>query len=94
MLVPGHRELLPVLWGMGTLPDVYGISTISDIAPVSREESITSAMQGIWLPPDDQDKARRVIEANSHDLFEESGEGYRPLWQKPSKELLITWETC
>ncbi len=92
ILVPGHRELLPVLWEMDILPDVYVMGGSSVGAFSTREDAVMSAMQGPWLPPEDQDRARSLIEANFDRLYEEFGEGFRPLWPRPSHDMLITWE--
>ncbi len=91
--VPGHRELLPVLWEMDILPDVYMMSGSPIVDALTREDAVASAMVGIWLPPGDRDLARSLIEANFEKLHEEFGEGFRPLWRPPSREMLITWET-
>ena len=93
VLVPGHRELLPVLWQMDLLPDVYVLGSSPDDTSLTRADAVMSATQGIWLPPEDQDRARSLIEANFYKLYEEFGEGFRPLWRRPSHDLLITWET-
>jgi SAM-dependent methyltransferase len=97
---PGHRELLPVLWEMDILPDVRVLPlpftlarpTFQDNFPRTPEEAIASTMNGRWLAPSDSDRARRVIEAHFQELFEETSEGFRPLWQVDSREILITWE--
>ena len=47
-LAPGHRELLPVLWEMGLLPDVHVLGPSDFIAErtryASREEAIEAAL--------------------------------------------------
>ena len=91
--VPGHRELLPVLWEMDILPDVYMTGSSPIVDALTREDAVNSAMVGRWLPPGDRDLARSLIEANFEKLHEEFGEGFRPLWRRPSREMLITWET-
>jgi hypothetical protein len=99
-LLPGHRALLPVLWEMGILPDVRILPLRLTLASLPRqggyprtaEEAITSTLNGRWLARRDRDHARRVIEAHFHELFAESAEGFRPLWQMDSREVLITWE--
>ena len=93
VLVPGHRELLPVLWEMGLLPDVYVMGASPPVTPLTREEAVMGAMQGIWLPPEDQDQARSLIEANFDQLYEEFSDGCRSLWLRPFQDMLITWET-
>jgi hypothetical protein len=98
-LLPGHRALLPVLWEMGILPDVCVLPlrpTMAGLAlqagyPRTAEEAITFTMNGRWLAPRDRDRARGVIEVHFQELFEETSEGFRPLWQVDSREILITW---
>jgi SAM-dependent methyltransferase len=99
-LLPGHRALLPVLWEMGILPDVRVLPLPPTMAsllpqggyPRTPEEAITAIMNARWLAPRDRDRARHVLEARFHELFEETSEGFRPLWQVDSREILITWE--
>ncbi len=91
--VPGHRELLPVLWEMDILPDVHMMGGSPIVDALTREDAVASAMVGRWLPPGDRDLARSLIEANFEKLHEEFAEGFRPLWRRPSREMLITWET-
>jgi 2-polyprenyl-3-methyl-5-hydroxy-6-metoxy-1,4-benzoquinol methylase len=99
-LLPGHRALLPVLWEMGILPDVRVLPLPPRMAgllpqgayPQTSEEAIASTMNGRWLAPRDRDRARRILEAHFRELFEETAEGFRPLWQMDSREILITWE--
>ena len=94
--VPGHRQLLPVLWEMGILPDVRVLPCTRwwdvDI-PRTREEAVELAMQGRWLSPEDRPRARDTIAAHFQDLFTQSPEGYRPIWWQDERELLISWET-
>jgi hypothetical protein len=97
---PGYRELLAVLWDMGILPDVrvlpnilYGIRNPVDSGfPRTRDQAIEMTLQGNWLRPQDRERARGVIEAQYDQLFAETPEGFRPLWQSATRELLITWE--
>jgi SAM-dependent methyltransferase len=97
---PGHRALLPVLWEMDILPDVRVLPMRPTPAglpphvryPQTHEEAVAYALVGQWLAPRDRDRARRLIEAHFHKLFEETTEGFRPLWQMDTRELLITWE--
>ena len=92
--VPGHRELLPVLWEMGNLPDVQVQpgAVQADELPPTREEAVQQAMQGRWLEPEDQDRARGIIEEHFQELYEPGPDGFRPLWRPESKHFLITWE--
>ena len=95
-VVPGHRQLLPVLWELGILPDIRVMPCPRrwDLEiPQTKEEAVELALQGRWLRPEDQPRARRQITAHFQELSAHSPEGYRPLWQPDERELLITWET-
>jgi hypothetical protein len=97
---PGYRELLPVLWEMGILPDVrvlpgthLGVGCAVETGlPQTRDQAVEMALQGGWLRPEDRQRARGVIDARYDELFAESPEGFRPLWHPVTRELLITWE--
>jgi hypothetical protein len=85
---------------MGILPDVRVLPTWPTMAglppdvrhPRTYEEAMAYALAGRWLAPRDRDRARGVIEAHFQELFERTSEGFRPLWQMDTRELLITWE--
>ena len=74
---PGHRELLPVLWEMGILPDVRVLPMRLTLAglppqggyPRTSEEAIESTFGGRWLAARDRDRARGVIETHFPELF-------------------------
>src|SRR5919109_3107953 len=78
--LPGHRELLPVLWEMGILPDVRVLPRRPSLAglppdvsyPRTYEEALASTLVGQWLAPRDRGRAREVIEAHFQELFEET----------------------
>lgn len=92
--VPGYQQLLQVLWEMGILPDVQvqpGAFRAGEV-PKTSEEAVHQATQGRWLSPKDQDRGRKLIEQHFQELFESGPEGFRPLWQPETQELLITWE--
>lgn len=99
--VPGHRELLPVLWELGILPDVHVLPGLPQIPggpmearlPPTEEEAVQLALQGQWLGPKDQERARSLIERRFDEIFAPSPEGFHPLWRRDARELLITWET-
>ena len=98
---PGYRELLPVLWEMGILPDVrvlpvvrWGPANPGDARwPRTREGAVEMAMQNRRVWAEDTDRARGRIEAHFDELFAGSPDGFRPLWHRESRELLITWRT-
>ncbi len=96
---PGYRELLPVLWEMGILPNVQvlpgsrrGGSRDANL-PQTRKGAVGMALQGSWLRPEDQERARGLIECHCEELFTEGPNGFHPLWQLEARELLITWRT-
>lgn len=98
--VPGHRELLPVLWDMGILPEILipaeatrGPGAAQDTLPQTQEKAVEFALQGAWLNPADRPRAKVVIEEHFGALFSESPAGFRPLWRSLAREMLITWET-
>ena len=98
---PGHRELLPVLWEMGILPDVHVLPGVPQVQggpmgarlPQTPEDAVQLALQGQWLAPQDHARARQLIEERFAELFAPSPEGFRLLWRQEAREVLITWET-
>ena len=92
--VPSHRELLPVLWDMGLLPDVQVLPDQFNrwrMRPPTREEAITYAVESgsaTELP-----EARETVEKHFDELFVESEGLYVPSWLPDVREMLITWET-
>ena len=97
---PGHRELLPVLWEMGLLPDVRVLPDAPLIPgamrpglPQTHQDAVHWALQGRWLRPADQARACDLVEAHFHELFAQHPEGFCPLWYQATRQLLITWET-
>jgi hypothetical protein len=97
---PGHRELLPVLWEMGLLPDVRVLpdaplipGAMRQVLPQTHQDAVHWALQGRWLRPEDQARARDLVEAHFHELFAQRPEGFRPLWYQAARQLLITWKT-
>ena len=99
--VPGHRELLPVLWEMGISPDVHVLPGSPQVPggpmearlPQTHEEALQLALVGRSLRPKDEADTRSVIERRFQELFAQSPEGFRPLWRQDARELLITWGT-
>ena len=98
---PGYRELLPVLWELGILPDVHVLPGVPPVPggpmgaqmPQTPEDAVQLALQGQWLGPHDYARARDLIEERFSELFTPSPEGFRPLWRQEAREVLITWET-
>jgi len=93
-MVPGHRELLAVLWEMGRLPDVRVLPEPFQFrlpAPPTREETITAWLDQFNLR--DRETAVRRVDANFESLFRPTSEGYEPTWRPDPREMLITWAT-
>ena len=92
----GHRQLLPVLWEMGVLPDVRVLPDPSGWETwhfPTRDEAIESVLFGRWSREADRERAREIFEEQFDEIFSPDGEGYRAIWRAPMRELLITWET-
>ena len=93
--LPGHGELLAVLWEMGILPDIRVLpnSPWWEGVPQSREDAMDLLLAGRWLKPEDRDRARSIVEERFDELFVFGSAGFRPQWRTDMRELLITWET-
>ena len=94
---PGHRELLPVMWEVGLLPEVRllpELFTWPERAefPSDEEEAIAFALNEV--------EASHVAGAEGRvadhldELFTREGERWLPNWRPPLQGLLITWETA
>lgn len=92
--VPGHTELLPVLWEMGILPDVRAIPGPMNVLgplPQTRDEALGSALIG--MDGGMRERPQKYIEEHFDELFARTEAGLRPLWRPEIRQLLITWET-
>ena len=92
----GHRQLLPVLWEMGVLPEVRVLPDPSWWETwhfPTRDEAVESVLFGRWSREADRERARELFEEQFDEIFSPDGEGYRAIWRAPMRELLITWET-
>jgi hypothetical protein len=94
---PGHRELLPVLWDMGLLPDVRVLGPSDFIAERERYESRDDAIdRAIPARLDDlaAGQARQAVSERFDELFVPTDDGrYRRRPNGRSRVRLITWET-
>lgn len=96
-LDPGYRELLPVLWEMGILPDVRVLGPSDFIVARTTYESEEAAIDA--LLPDStaeaqRSSARRELSSHFSELFEPTPEGgFRRATSVPSRVLLVTWAT-
>lgn len=90
---PSYRELLPVLWEMGLLPDVRVLPQPFLLRPAA-SKTMSEAIE-LWLhetDPKDVAGARARLEARAEELFVDD-KGFRPRTRPDMRELLITWET-
>jgi len=92
--VPGHRELLPVLWDMGILPEVRvvgaGQSTLASRVYPIREEAIESQLgerEGA-----EREAARKALESAFDRLFRKAPGGFQRN-MGDARFMLITWAT-
>ena len=95
---PGHRELLPVLWDLGILPDVRVLPmpmrrTFAWPPQPTREQMVEWAVRYILsLGAVTESDARAKITAHYDALFMQDVDGYGPRWRTDVREMLITWE--
>jgi hypothetical protein len=101
-VVPGHVELVNVLWELGILPDVRVLPSTSArpiISSPTRETAIASAAIRFWgdqwalwpRTPELEQRIRHILEARFDALFAEDPQGFVPRWITAGREVLITW---
>lgn len=97
---PGHRELLPVLWDMGILPDVRVLPPVTQAAVTAaptREEAIALALDHLstWVGAalDGDQQLRRRIEEHFDTLVARTDHGFQARWVTNAPGVLITWQT-
>ena len=94
---PDHRELLPVMWEAGLLPEVRLLPepfTWPERAafPTNEEEAIAFALEDVEATG--VAGAAERVAAVLDDLYTRGPGGeWRPNWRPPLQGLLITWET-
>ena len=95
-VLPGHRQLLPVLWDLGILPDVRVLPEPpwwENQTPPTREEAVRMAVEDRVVKPEDRERAKSLFESHFDELFAPSQAGYVPKWRPEMRELLLTWES-
>lgn len=103
-IVPGHVELMNVLWEMGIEPDVRmlpGPSTPRTPPAPDREAAIMVALAqfrtnqwAFWpMSPEMEAHARNTVKARFDELFDQTDAGYQSRWTEPVRDVLITWES-
>lgn len=91
-LAPTHRELLPVLWDMGLLPDVRVLPDPfrgGRMRPPTREDAVRFAVESgaaTGVPT-----AEAVVRRHFDTFFRETPDGFVPAWLPDTREMLITW---
>jgi hypothetical protein len=96
--LPGHRELMPVLWDMGILPDIVVLPvpmalTFAWPPQATREAMVAWAVQRAQaLGEIDEAEARAQVAAHFEELFVGGTNGYAPHWPPDVREILIAWE--
>lgn len=92
--VPGYRELLPVLWDMGILPEVRLLPEREGISQqgATKEDTINRRLADYGLTPEDRERAEKLLYARFDELFVLDGDRYvaRPL--VGTRGLIITWQ--
>jgi SAM-dependent methyltransferase len=102
-VVPGHVELVNVLWELGILPDVRVLQppSATPIVPApTREAAIAGAVARFggdqwtfWpLGAELEHRLRHLLETHFDELFAAGPNGFIPRWITPGREILITWQ--
>ena len=94
--LPGHAQLLPVLWDMGILPEIRVMPESpwwENQTPPTREEAVQMVLEDRLLKLEDRDRAKLLVESHFDELFAASPTGFLPQWRSDMWELLITWES-
>lgn len=101
-LVPGHVELMNVLWELGIEPDLrmlpdppggYPPSPTLEAAVRNAVARFPGEQWAHWpAGPALEARVRATIEPRAEELFVQTRRGYLPRWLKPGHEVLITWE--
>lgn len=92
--VPGADELLPVLDELGIAAEARHFDepfTWPETLPTDEESAVRFALAEI--EPQDEDAARRRVQARLGELFDHSGEQWLPSWRTPSTAMMLTWTT-
>ncbi|HCV00841.1 MAG: hypothetical protein CL897_03185 [Dehalococcoidia bacterium] len=95
---PDHRELLPVLWEAGLLPEVRLLpepfswpESDDEFPPKDEEGAVAFALREVEASHVSGAAGR--IASRLDELFVKEGEDWLPNWRPPLQGLLITWES-
>ena len=92
VIAPSYRELLPVLWDLGILPDVMVLPDPfrrPRERPATREQAVELAV--VRGNAEHMPGAAALVESHFDELFIPSPEGFVPKWIPATREMLITW---
>jgi SAM-dependent methyltransferase len=102
-IVPGHIELVNVLWEMGIEPDIRMLpDSPPPPGPAATREAIVNIIVARFpgeqwanwpLGAELEGRLREMLETRFDDLFTQVTDGYVPAWITPGREVLITWES-
>lgn len=90
--VPGHRELLLVLWDMGILPEVRLLPEREGISQMATTKEDVIQRRLVDIPERYRDSAEKLLNARFDEFFVRDGDRYIPAPLLQSRGLLITWE--
>ncbi len=102
-VVPGHAELMSVLWEMGRLPDLTMLlpPNVRYIVPLpNRAAALAYAVQRLaneqwahWpVAAAFEAHARATVEQHFGELYAQGPDGFTPRWIALGREVLITWQ--
>ena len=102
-VVPGHAELMNVLWEMGRLPDLTMLSpqNVRLVVPLpSRAAALDLAVQRVaneqwahWPAAAALEaRTRATVEQHFDELYAQGADGFTPRWISLGREVLITWQ--
>jgi hypothetical protein len=102
-VVPGHAELMNVLWEMGRLPDLTMMPTQTarfTVSLPSHAAAIGFAVQRVaneqwahWpVAPALAARIRATVEQHFDELYTHGADGFTPRWISMGREVLITWQ--
>ena len=103
-VVPGHVELMDVLWEIGRLPDLRMLQPQNvrfSVTLPSRAAAIGFAVQRVaneqwahWpVAASFEARARAKVEEHFEQLYAQGPDGFTPRWIAMGREVLITWPT-
>ena len=102
-VVPGHAELMNVLWEMGRLPDLsMMLSQAVRVVPRLPNRAAASgfAVQRVaneqwahWpVATALEARMRATVERHFDELYAQGADGFTPRWINMGREVLITWQ--